>query len=185
MFPGLAPRRFDAGNNGEPHEPHHVHAFARRTAPELLSHHFVVSAALSSFGHPDRTIAAILTRAGSSALVLQGFRVAAHFGGPEATNMAAESAVYAFTHRAVIEKVPKASGVYYIFTPKRWVYVGESDDIQESLFTHLNEPSVCLQRFGPLSFSFELTAPAERGATVGALIAARNPACTLETRGTR
>jgi hypothetical protein len=94
--------------------------------------------------------------------------------------MAAESTVYAFTHRAVIEKAPKASGVYYIFTSKRWVYVGESDDIQQSLFTHLNEPSLCLQRFGPLSFSFELTSPAERRGTVGALIAARNPACTLE-----
>ena len=73
--------------------------------------------------------------------------------------MAAESAVYVFTPRAVFDKAPKASGVYSIFTSKRWVYVGESDDIQQSLFNHLNEPGSCLQRFSPLSFSFELKAP--------------------------
>ena len=66
--------------------------------------------------------------------------------------MAAESGVYVLTHRAVFDKAPKASGVYSIFTSKRWVYVGESDDIQQSLFNHLNEPSPCLQRFTPLSF---------------------------------
>ena len=43
-----------------------------------------------------------------------------------------------FTHRAVLEKAPKASGVYSIFNAKRWVYAGESDDIQRSLFNRLN-----------------------------------------------
>ena len=99
--------------------------------------------------------------------------------------MTAESSDYAFTHRAVIDKAPKASGVYCIFTSKRWVYVGESDDIQQSLFSHLNEPSLCLQRFSALSFSFELTSPAERRAIVNALSAARNPACTFEQRSVR
>ena len=51
------------------------------------------------------------------------------------------SATYMFTHRAVLEKAPKASGVYSIFTAKRWVYVGESDDIQRSLFNRLNGPT--------------------------------------------
>jgi hypothetical protein len=92
------------------------------------------------------------------------------------------SAVYLFTHRAVIEKAPKASGVYSIFTSKRWVYFGGSDDIQRDLFAHLNEPSLCLRRFRPLSFSFELISPAERPAILSALIAARNPACTLRMR---
>ena len=89
-----------------------------------------------------------------------------------------QSAVYAFTHRAVIEKAPKASGVYCIFTSKRWVHVGESDDIQQNLFAHLNEPGLCLRRFRPLSFSFELISLAERPAILSALIAARNPVCT-------
>jgi hypothetical protein len=91
--------------------------------------------------------------------------------------MTAESAVYVFTHRAVFDKAPKASGVYSIFTSKRWVHVGETDDIQRSLFNHLNEPGSCLQRFSPLSFSFELTSPAERRTTLDVLIAARKSAC--------
>jgi hypothetical protein len=94
--------------------------------------------------------------------------------------MTAESAVYTFSHRAVIDKAPKASGVYCIFTSKRWVYVEESDDIQQSLFTHLNEPSACLHRFSPLSFSFQLTSPAVRRARLDALVAARPPACHVQ-----
>jgi hypothetical protein len=91
--------------------------------------------------------------------------------------MAAESPAYVFTPRAVFDKAPKDSGVYSIFTSKQWVYIGESDDIQQSLFNHLNEPGACLQRFSPLSFSFELKTPAERRATLDALIAARKSAC--------
>jgi hypothetical protein len=91
--------------------------------------------------------------------------------------MAAESAVYVFTHRAVLDKAPKASGVYSIFTPKRWVHVGASDDIQQSLFYHLNDPGACLQQFSQLSFSFELKPPAEQHAALNALIAARKSAC--------
>jgi hypothetical protein len=72
--------------------------------------------------------------------------------------------------------------VYCIFTSKEWVYVGESDNIQQSLFAHLNKPSLCLQQFSALSFSYELASAAERRATLGRLIEARNPACTAEER---
>ena len=94
--------------------------------------------------------------------------------------MAAESAVYVLTPRAVFDNAPKASGVYSIFTSRKWVYVGESDDIQQSLFNHLNQPASCLQRFSPLSFSFELKAPAERRAALVALVAARKSACLAD-----
>jgi hypothetical protein len=85
-----------------------------------------------------------------------------------------------FTHRAVLEKAPKASGVYSIFTAKRWVYAGESDDIQRSLFNRLNRPTACLQRYGPLSFSFAVALPSDRKAQLDAMIAARSPACTAK-----
>ena len=79
-----------------------------------------------------------------------------------------KSTTYVFSHRAVLEKAPKASGVYSIFNSKRWVHVGESDDIQQSLFRLLNEPTPCLQRFSPLSFSFAPATPAERAAQLEA-----------------
>jgi hypothetical protein len=84
---------------------------------------------------------------------------------------------YAFLYQAVEEKAPHASGVYTIYTSQRWVYVGESDDIQQSLFEHLNEPSACMERFGPLSFSFELAPVAARVPRYQALVTELEPAC--------
>lgn len=84
---------------------------------------------------------------------------------------------YAFTYQGVQEKAPSASGVYTIYTSQRWVYVGESDDIQQSLFRHLNEPSACIDQFGPLSFSFELAPTPERVSRQQDLVAELEPAC--------
>jgi hypothetical protein len=86
---------------------------------------------------------------------------------------------YMFTFEAVRRKAPNASGVYTLYTARQWVYVGESDDIQRSLFRHLNEPDASINRFGPLSFSFELAPADERKARQQALIAELEPACLL------
>ena len=88
---------------------------------------------------------------------------------------------YAFLYQAVEEKAPHASGVYTIYTSQRWVYAGESDDIQQSLFGHLNEPSLCMTRFGPLSFSFERAPLAARMSRYQALLAELEPACNPAT----
>ena len=85
--------------------------------------------------------------------------------------------VYMFTFEAVRRKAPSVSGVYSIFTARQWVYVGESDDIQQSLFRHLNEPNAPINQFGPLSFSFELATADHRKARQQALIATLDPAC--------
>ena len=64
-----------------------------------------------------------------------------------------EGASYAFTYGGVHE-APNASGLYTIYSPKGWAYEGESDDIRQSLYRHLNESSsTWMDRFGPLSFS--------------------------------
>jgi len=84
---------------------------------------------------------------------------------------------FAFGYRAVEDKAPNASGVYTIYTSRRWLYVGESDDIKQSLFAHLNAPSGCLSRRGPLSFSFEAIGPEHRVGRQHALVTALAPAC--------
>src|SRR4029453_8985465 len=67
---------------------------------------------------------------------------------------------YAFGFRAVQDKAPSAAGVYGIFTSRRWLYVGESDDIRESLFQSLNDPDASWSaEHRPLSFSFETAEP--------------------------
>ena len=65
---------------------------------------------------------------------------------------------YALGFRAVQDKAPSASGVYAIYTSRRWLYVGESDDIRQSLFQRLNNPDAdWTSEDRPLSFSFETT----------------------------
>jgi len=92
------------------------------------------------------------------------------------------SETYALGYKAVQEKAPNASGVFTIYTSQQWLYVGESDDIRQSLFGHLNEPRTCLERRGPVSYSFELVPAAERVARQQALVAALEPTCNLPTR---
>ena len=84
---------------------------------------------------------------------------------------------FAFGFRAVQDNAPTTSGVYTIYTSRRWLFVGESEDISQSLFRHLNEPSTCLARRGALSFSFEIVAPEQRVHRKNALVAALMPAC--------
>jgi hypothetical protein len=84
---------------------------------------------------------------------------------------------YAFTYQGVEEKAPNASGVYVIYTSQQWVFVGESDDIRQGLFSHLNEPSPCMARFGPLSFSFEMAPATERVSRQQALVSELKPEC--------
>jgi hypothetical protein len=90
---------------------------------------------------------------------------------------------YAFAYQAVREKAPNASGVYTIYTSQQWLYVGESDDIRQSLFGHLNEPAACMAASRPLSFSFESVPAGERIVRQRALVAELSPACSPVTPG--
>jgi hypothetical protein len=89
-------------------------------------------------------------------------------------------ASYILGYRAVQDKVPNASGVYTIYTPRRSVYVGHSDDIRQSLFQHLNEPKTCMAGWGPLSFAFETATPAARQSRHRVLVTALRPACNAK-----
>jgi hypothetical protein len=82
---------------------------------------------------------------------------------------------YAFTYGGVHE-APDASGLFTIYGPQRRVYVGESDDIRQSLYGLLNDSPAWMDRFGPLSFSFERLPRAERAARQQALVEELNPA---------
>jgi hypothetical protein len=82
---------------------------------------------------------------------------------------------YTFTYAGVHE-APNASGLFRIYSPERWVYLGESDDIRQSLFQLLNDSPSWMDRFGPLSFSFERMPPAERAAFQRAAVKALHPA---------
>jgi hypothetical protein len=78
--------------------------------------------------------------------------------------------------RAVQDLAPRVSGVYAIFTPRRWLYIEETDDIRRSLLDRLNDAEARgIADSGDLSFSFEVVPPAERAARRRALIARLEP----------
>jgi hypothetical protein len=95
-----------------------------------------------------------------------------------------EFGTYVFTPEAVREDAPSASGVYAIFTPAEWVFIGASDDVRQALFQHLNAPDPCFQKYSPLSFSCELAAAAERTDRRDALIAELRPVCEASAEST-
>jgi hypothetical protein len=78
---------------------------------------------------------------------------------------------------AGIGQAPSGSGIYTIFSQQRWIYVGESDDIRDSLFRHLIESTPCMDRFGPLSFSFQVATGDQRGAMWRSLVTRLKPPC--------
>jgi hypothetical protein len=78
---------------------------------------------------------------------------------------------------AGVGQAPSASGVYTIFSSRRWVYVGESDDIRQSLYRHLNESTPCMTKLGPLSFSCELEGRARRTALWQSLVTRLKTEC--------
>ena len=70
---------------------------------------------------------------------------------------------FAFTPVSVRAHAPVASGIYGIFNGSQWIYVGGGEDIQGALLAHLRDTEVCIRRFNPTGFSFELDSEPSRG----------------------
>jgi excinuclease UvrABC nuclease subunit len=67
-----------------------------------------------------------------------------------------------FSEFGIFNSASTQSGVYAIYNSTKWIYVGEAQDIQARLFSHLrgeSDQSTCILRNGPTGFDFEL-APA-------------------------
>jgi hypothetical protein len=69
---------------------------------------------------------------------------------------------FAFTPVSVRAHAPSASGIYGIFNGSQWIYVGAGDDIRQTLLAHLSDTEVCIRRFNPTGFSFELHSEGSR-----------------------
>jgi predicted GIY-YIG superfamily endonuclease len=75
--------------------------------------------------------------------------------------------------------VPKAPGVYILWRPDRWIYVGECLDLYSRLIAHADGDDDWITREAPQGFGFELiTAADQRAARRKALIRELAPACT-------
>jgi excinuclease UvrABC nuclease subunit len=84
---------------------------------------------------------------------------------------------FPWTYASIVANAPHSSGVYAIFNAQRWIYVGESNDIQARLLQHFNGDNACITQNAPTGFQFEVVVAAQRVARQNQLIGALNPAC--------
>ena len=90
-----------------------------------------------------------------------------------------------FSPPSIKEHAPARSGVYGISNATEWIYVGETDNIQEALFRHLRESDATIFKRQPTGFVFELCDPANRPARQDRLILEYSPFCNRDRLGVR
>ena len=82
-----------------------------------------------------------------------------------------------FTPDAVHMYAPVTSGVYGISNAREWIYIGESNNIQSSLLTHMQNQNTSLMKREPTGFVFEVCDQAQRSARQDRLVLEYGPSC--------
>jgi hypothetical protein len=67
-----------------------------------------------------------------------------------------------FTASSIAKNAPPESGVYGLADACRWIYVGETADIQAELLKHLHNPPAFLREYPPSGFTYELSTAGQR-----------------------
>ena len=67
----------------------------------------------------------------------------------------------AFTRENITALSPGQNGVYGLFKPNQWIYVGKGD-IRQRLLNHLNGDNPCINRNGPTHWVDEVTPNADQ-----------------------
>ena len=88
-----------------------------------------------------------------------------------------------FSAGAVHTYAPTTSGVYGISNAREWIYIGETDNIQDTLLTHLQEPDTPLMKRQPTGFVFEVCGHAGRPARQDRLVLEYEPTCNRQSPG--
>ena len=87
-----------------------------------------------------------------------------------------------FTEPAIRAYAPALSGVYGLSNSARWLYIGESGNIQESLLAYCRDSTSTPADTRPSGFVFEVCGPALRSARRQRLIQEYSPAANLQRR---
>jgi len=81
------------------------------------------------------------------------------------------------TSNAVRLYAPATSGVYGISNAREWIYIGESDNIQTALLTHLADGQASVMKRVPTGFVFEVCTGTDRPPRQGRLVVEYKPTC--------
>jgi hypothetical protein len=82
-----------------------------------------------------------------------------------------------FTTDAIQMYAPVSSGVYGISNAREWIYIGETNNIQSSLLSHLHEINTTLKKREPTGFVFEVCDHGHRAARQDRLVGEYGPCC--------
>ena len=85
-----------------------------------------------------------------------------------------------FTVPSVREYAPASSGVYGISNAREWIYIGETDNIRESLLGHLGEMNNSLMSRRPTGFVFEVCDRVMRPQRQDRLVLEYEPTCNRD-----
>jgi hypothetical protein len=69
---------------------------------------------------------------------------------------------YSLNRLSIFLHAPAKSGVYLLHNSSRCLYIGDSDNIRQTLLQHLHDHNSAISLFAPDGFSFELQPEASR-----------------------
>jgi hypothetical protein len=81
------------------------------------------------------------------------------------------------TTEAIRAFAPATSGLYGVSNAHEWLFIGETDDIQGALLSHLRDGNAPLMKKLPTGFVFEVCDRAGRPARQDRLVSEYGPAC--------
>jgi hypothetical protein len=82
-----------------------------------------------------------------------------------------------FNASSVRTYAPTLSGVYGISNAREWIYIGETDNIQEALLGHLRDLDSAVMKRQPTGFVLEVCDRANRMTRQDRLILEYKPTC--------
>ena len=80
-------------------------------------------------------------------------------------------------NQASINHVPAISGVYAIWRPGTWVFIGETNDLRHALMEHFGGDNACITQSRPTTFGYEAHPEGSRVERQHELIAELRPTC--------
>ena len=82
-----------------------------------------------------------------------------------------------FNALGVRQHAPALSGVYGISNASEWIYVGETDNLQQALLSHAQEAGTSIHNRRPTGFVFEICDRARRIERHDRLVREYGPVC--------
>jgi excinuclease UvrABC nuclease subunit len=88
------------------------------------------------------------------------------------------NSAFTFSEQGIAKYAPRGSGVYGIYNSAKWIYVGESKDMEARLYEHLrgeSDQSERILKHNPTGYAFESCDAKTRMARETELIAELEP----------